>query len=239
MNKLKTAVRNTEVDAVSDAIIRAFKADKGAQGDSFLMSAVGELETLSAKITTAIFQDNTRSGLLDADKARDGAVRTLKKVLASYAVFPIAEKRLHAAPLKAVFDKYAKSGITRTGYTSESSLIESMLEDFAAPSLAGHIAELEGVAESLASIRAAQDNFTKANDEYVKEHAHKKAAASSFNKPIVTLINSKLVPYLNVTLITGNEACIPFAKKVESEIKRANALIDRRKKKDKEEVSAC
>ena len=48
MNKLKTAIRNAEVDGLSDSIIRNFKADEKAQSDSFLKSALEELETLSA-----------------------------------------------------------------------------------------------------------------------------------------------------------------------------------------------
>lgn len=63
MNKLKTAIRNAEVDGLSDSIIRNFKADEKAQADSFLKSALEELESLSAQITTAILQDKTLSTL--------------------------------------------------------------------------------------------------------------------------------------------------------------------------------
>ena len=40
MNKLKTAIRNAEVDGLSDSIIRNFKADEKAQSDAFLKSAL-------------------------------------------------------------------------------------------------------------------------------------------------------------------------------------------------------
>ena len=43
MNELKTAIRNAEVDGLSDSIIRNFKADEKAQADSFLKSALEEL----------------------------------------------------------------------------------------------------------------------------------------------------------------------------------------------------
>ena len=89
MNKLKTAIRNAEVDGLSDSIIRNFKADEKAQTDSFLKSALEELETLSAQITTAILQDKTLSTLDSADSVRDEAVKTLGTVLAAYAVFPL------------------------------------------------------------------------------------------------------------------------------------------------------
>ena len=238
MNKLKTAVRNAEVDGLSDTLTRLFKADLKAQTDAFLKATMAELETLSEKITTAILQDKTLSTLDAADSARDEAIKTLGTVLAAYAVFPIASKKELAAPLKAIWDKYAKAGITGANYTSESSMVESMLEDFAADSLAENIKGLEGVAEAIASIRSAQDDFTKANDEYVKASANKGASASSYNKPIVSLINDKLVPYLNAMVIAGNENCAEFAKGVEAEIERANAAIAKRgSKKGAESVA--
>ena len=237
MNKLKTAIRNAEVDGLSDSIIRNFKADEKAQSDSFLKSALEELESLSAQITTAILQDKTLSTLDSADSARDETIKTLGTVLAAYAVFPIASKKELSAPLKAIYDKYAKAGITTANYTSESSMIESMLQDFAAETLAENIKGLEGVAEAIDSIRTAQDEFTKANDEYVKASSNKAASASSFNKPIVSLVNDKLVPYLNAMVIAGNANCMDFAKSVEAEINRVNEAISKRGKKPAEKTA--
>lgn len=237
MNKLKTAIRNAEVDGLSDSIIRNFKADEKAQSDSFLKSVLEELETLSAQITTAILQDKTLSTLDAADGTRDEAVKTLGTVLAAYTVFPIAIKKELSAPLKAIYDKYAKAGITTANYTSESSMIESMLQDFADETLAANIEGLEGVAEAIDSIRTAQDEFTKANDEYVKASSNKAASASSFNKPIVSLVNDKLVPYLNAMVIAGNANCLDFAKSVEAEINRVNEAISKRGKKPAEKTA--
>ena len=224
MNKLKTAIRNAAVDGLSDSIIRNFKADEKAQSDSFLKSALEELETLSAQITTAILQDKTLSTLDSADSARDETIKTLGTVLAAYAVFPIASKKELSAPLKAIYDKYAKAGIRNANYTSESSMIESMLRDFAAETVAENIKALEGVAEAIASIRTAQD-------EYMKANSNKGVSASSFNKPIVSLVNDKLVPYLNAMVIAGNANCMDFAKSVEAEINRVNDMIAKRGKR--------
>lgn len=231
MNKLKTAIRNAEVDGLSDSIIRSFKADEKAQSDSFLKPALEELENLSDKITTAILQDKTLSTLDSADSTRDDAVKTLGTILAAYAVFPIASKKELSAPLKAIYDKYAKAGITAANYTSESSLIESMLQDFSADSLAENIKALEGITEAIDSIKSAQAAFTKANDDYVKASSSKGASASSYNKPIVSLINDRIVPYLNAMVIAQNENCIGFAKTVEAEINRVNEAISKRGKK--------
>ena len=228
MNRVKTAIRVTELDGLSDTLVRMYKSDETVSDDAFVRTTMAELEKQSGLITAAIMQDKTISRLDAADNARDEAVRTLGTVLAAYAVFPIAAKKELAAPLKAVYDKYAAAGITKANYTSESSLIESMLGDFADERLAGGVAGLEGVAEALASVRSMQDEFTKANDEYMKASADKSAAASSYKKPIVALINDKLVPYLDAMVIAGNEACAEFAKGVSAEINRANEMIAKR-----------
>lgn len=238
MNKLKTAIRNAEIDGLSDTLIRIYKADGKAQTDAFLKGAMAELEALSDKITQAILQDKTLSTLDAADAVRDEAIKTLGTVLSAYAVFPIASKKELAAPLKSVWDKYAKAGITGANYTSESSMTESLLQDFAADSLTENIAGLEGVAEAIAAIRDAQDAFTRANDEYMKANANKGASASSYNKPIVSLINDKLVPYLGAMLLAENENCAEFARGVEAEISRANDMIAKRGSKKPDSASA-
>ena len=238
MNKLKTAIRVTELDGLSDTLVRNFKADEKAAADAFVTATMAELEKQSNLITTAILQDKTLSTLEAADNARDEAIKTLGTVISAYAVFPIAAKKELAAPLKTIFDKYAKAGITSANYTSESSMVESMLGDLAAESLADNITGLEGVTEAIAAIRATQDEFTAANDAYVKASANKGASASAYKKPIISLINDKLVPYLDAMVIAGNENCAEFAKGVRAEINRVNDMIAKRGSKKTDSASA-
>ena len=231
MKKLRSQIRVTEIDGFSDSLIRNFKADAKAQADAFLKSLMDELESLSGQITVAILQDKIVSTLDSADDARDEAIRTLGTMLAAYSVFPIESKRESAAPLKAVYDKYAKAGIVTANYNSESSMIESMLQDFASENLSESIKSLDGVAEAIAAIRSAQDAFTKANDDYVKASTNKSDSASSFKKPIVLLVNERLIPYLDAMTIAKNENCQNFTKSVEAEISRANEAVAKRTKK--------
>lgn len=80
------------------------------------------------------------------------------------------------------------------------------------------------------TIRAAQDDFTAANDAFVKAQGGKGASASSYKKPIFAVINDKIVPYLNTMAIVGNAAVADFAKGVETEISRMNENIEKRRK---------
>lgn len=54
MNKVISKVRVTEVDGLSDALVRLYKADDGISSDAFLKSVMDEIEKLSVSITTAI-----------------------------------------------------------------------------------------------------------------------------------------------------------------------------------------
>lgn len=236
MNKVINNARVTELDGLSDTFVRLYKANEAAAKDAFVAATMAEIERLSADITTAILQDKAVSRLEAADTERDKAITALGKVLAGYAALPIAAKQSAAEPLLAVYEKYSKAGITKASYLSESSMVESMLEDFAAETLAAHIAALEGVSEAISAIRSAQDAFTSANDSYIAASESKGASASSFKKPLLAAINEKLVPYLNAMQIAKNENCAAFAAGVEIEIARVNDAVAKRSKKGEIEV---
>ena len=50
MNKMNAKARVTEVDALSDALVRLYKADTGIAEDAFLKTVMAEVETLSAQL---------------------------------------------------------------------------------------------------------------------------------------------------------------------------------------------
>ena len=75
MNKVKSTARITEVDGLSDSVIRIFGADTKAQEDTFLKGQIAELTTLSDAITASILQDKAVTNLDEADSRRDEAVR--------------------------------------------------------------------------------------------------------------------------------------------------------------------
>lgn len=231
MNKVNAKIRIADLDGLSDSIVRIYKADSAVQPDAFLKDAFSELETLSAQITTAILQDKTVSRLDEADAERDEALRSLGAVLSGYAAFPIAEKKTAGIFLKAIYDKYIKAGIIKATYNAESSMIESLLEDFSGAESLANIEKLDGIETLVANIRSAQDSFTTANDEYVKSSASKGTSATSLKKPLLSVINDKIVPYLN--LMQANETLADFSKSIEKEISRVNDSLQKREKSKK------
>ena len=222
MNKVISKVRVTEVDGLSDALVRLYKADEGVSSDVFLKSVMDEIEKLSVSITTAIKQDKVLSNLEEADGVRDEAVKNLLTLLDGYSVFPVAAKKEAAQKLKTVFDKYRKSIIT-ANYVSESSLIESLLEDFSKEEET--VSLLDGVKEILEQIRSAQDSFVKASDEYNAASTVKTESASSLKKPLLSAINDKLIPYITAMKMANSAVYADFATKAEGEIKRVNEIV--------------
>lgn len=227
MNKVISKVRVTEVDGLSDALVRLYKADDGISSDAFLKSVMDEIEKLSVSITTAIKKDKVLSNLEEADGVRDEAVKNLSTLLDGYEVFPVAAKKEAAQKLKTIFDKYRKS-ITTANYVSESSLIESLLEDFSKEEET--VSLLDGIKEILEQIRSAQDSFVKASDEYNAASTVKTESASSLKKPLLSAINDKFIPYITAMQMANSAVYADFATKAEGEIKRVNEIVLRRGK---------
>ena len=228
MKKLRVNVRITELDTTSDVLVRLYKADSAVAADDYLKGVMAEVEDLSARITTAIKSDKTASTLDAADAKRDEVIRSLSTLLNGYAVIPVADKKTAAEKLLAVWGKY--KGITGESYANESSLIESLLEDFASDSLADSIKTLEGVSSYIADLRTAQDEFNKANDEYTAASASKGESATSLKKPLLAAINDKLVPYLTAMAVANKATYADFTTKAAAEIEKTNAAVAKRGK---------
>ena len=89
------------------------------------------MERLSAGITMAIKRNKVSISLEAADNKRNKVIRQPGTLLAGHSAIPIADKKAAADRLISVYDKYGNS-IVNEAYAQEPSLIESMLEGFAA-----------------------------------------------------------------------------------------------------------
>ena len=103
MNKLNANARVTELDGLSDTIVRLYKDDSAAAKDAFVAATMADVERLSAEITTAILQDKALSTLEAADSERDKAIVALGKALEGYAAHQIFSPRFFADFYQAIF----------------------------------------------------------------------------------------------------------------------------------------
>lgn len=231
MKKINSNMRVAELDTLSDVLVRLYKdscaAENAVSKDANLSLIMAEAEKLSADITTAIKSDRVSSTLDEADIARDEIIRNLGDALTGYAAIPVAAKKSAAQNLLAVFGKYGRQ-ITQKNFAEESSLIESMLEDFGAESLKADVAALDGVGELVSELRAAQDSFNKANDDFTNASMNRGESATSVKKSLISVLNDKLVPYLSAVAPLADYK--DFATKCEAEIAKANATVSKRGK---------
>ena len=224
------SVRVTELDALSDALEREYNLACGDGGtvvakDAVLKSQFAQLHDLSARNTTAIKQDAVLSTLEGSDSVRDEVTRDLFTLSTGYTASPFADVKAASQAVCAVLNKYGRSMASK-GYAEQTALTESLLEDLGAERLASSIEALSGVAELIAGLRKAQDSFTAAHDGYIKAKAGKGESASSLRKPIVSLINDNIVPYLNI--VAAMDGYAEFVDAVSANIREMNDTVTRR-----------
>ena len=239
MKKILSIVRVTEADNLSNAIVRLFKSELDANtdvgSDAYLKDTFAETEALSASLTTTIKADKASSNLDVADSKRDEIIRQLNAALTGYANLPIPAFHAAATPLLEIMAKY--KGITSESYARESSLIKSLLEDLSAADAKNAIASLQGIGELVNTLTVAQNEFDQANDAFNVATALKTESATSLKKPLLNLINDRIVPYLVAMKLAKPGIYGDFVSKVENEINRANqAVAKRRNKGDAESV---
>ena len=231
MNKIISKIRVAELDTLSDVLVRLYKdssvAENALSKDANLSLIMAEVEKFSAEITKAIKSERVSSTLDEADIARDGVIRNIGDALTGYAAIPVAAKKASAQNLLAVYNKYGKQ-ITQKNFAEESSLIESLLEDFGAENLASDVAVLDGVGELISELREAQDSFNKANDDFMNASVGRGESATSVKKSLISVLNDKLVPYLSAVAPLADYK--DFTSKCEAEITKANATVSGRAK---------
>ena len=84
------------------------------------------------------------------------------------------------------------------------------------------------MAELIASLRAAQDEFNKANDSATAAATSKGDSAYAIKKPLLAAINDRLVPYL--TALSALDGYKEFVAKCDAEIAKANASVAKKGK---------
>lgn len=232
MKKLLTPVRVTEIGDVANRLARLYKETSMLQEDTFLKTTFADLEAKGTAITEAIKKDQAVSQLEDADTQRDEAIRVLDKLLKGYESIPVATLKVHGEKLYTIFKKYGVK-ITTENYSSQSNLVDSLLMDFSADEVQASITALSGVSEAIAGIRTTQENFGQVRRAYETAFAKQqsKATASSLRKPLLELINKKLIPYLVAMHLSDTEKYQKFVHEVEKIINDMNEVVKARSKK--------
>lgn len=232
MKKVITAVRVTELGDIANRLSALFKNTASLQDDAFLQKTFNIIENQGNAITEAVKRDGVYSRLDELDAERDKAIKTLGKLLDGYRHIPIESLKLHGEKLYAIFSKYGLK-MTEENYSSQSNLIDSLLQDYAADSVSASIAALSGVQEAIDSVRTSQNNFATIRAEYEALLATKKnlASATSLRKPLLDVINKQLIPYLVAMNLADKAKYGKFSANASEIIESINEVVKARAKK--------
>ena len=230
IEKLMTNSRVTEVNNVATRMSGAFQTS--GLTDAILTAHFTILDTANLELSKAIRRSKAESNLEDKDEVRDGGTRSLYYLIKGFTHHPSAAIRESAVLLLNTFNNYGIS-LTEESYTTESSLISSMLIEFQKPEYALHITNLSGCAELIQALTTAQNDFEQARIAYESEKAQDGmvANATEIKKQVVEIVNNKIVVYLIAMqgLISG--AFDVFAATCATIIAENNEQVRRRQQK--------
>ncbi|MHB8871982.1 MAG: DUF6261 family protein [Candidatus Doudnabacteria bacterium] len=195
IDKLISTSRVTEVNDVATRSSGAF-GESGVT-DPYLTTTFGSLDAANLTLSLAIKRSKAESVLEEKDEVRDNKVRALYYLLNGFLYHPAQEIKDAARLLMDLFDNY---GLTIVGesYTTESSLIDSLLLDLAKPKYAEAIAALSGCTDLIAQLQTAEDDFEQARIAYETEKAKEGMVSNAtlVKKEVLNLLNDKIVVYL-------------------------------------------
>ena len=200
-----------------------------AQKDRFWKSINEELSERTSRLVTAFKKDKTVSGLQNSDAVRDEQLSALFASVDGYKKLPIQKKADAAKLICSILEKYR--GITRFDFATESTQIASLLEDLSAPEITAALKELDGVGEIVESLRAAEDNFLAEEKALTIGKTEGGQTASELRKQLLSTVNDKFIPYLNVAILLDETLYGDIVRKVSLEVNEVNSKIAQRAKK--------
>ena len=226
---------NTEVDGSTARILNAYQKS-GLKTYSDLSKIFEPLQNKSALLSAAINRLKVKSEQQTKDEVRDEKITGLYYLLVSFSHHPDAEIQQAAANLLNIFEKYGLA-IKDESYTTESSLVNSLLNDYSAPEQQANIALVPQCAEYIAALQTAQTDFenTRVTFEPARAEEGTFENATGIKKEVVYIINSQLVPYLNVMAQLNESVFGVFARTVEEIISENNQVVKKRRKQDEQE----
>ncbi|HKJ78268.1 MAG TPA: DUF6261 family protein, partial [Prolixibacteraceae bacterium] len=213
--KLLSKSRTTEVDGTAGRIISAYQ-NTSLNTDPNLEKIFSPLQNYSQQLTEAINRLKGKSTQQTNDEARDEKITGLYYLLVSFSHHPDDSIRSAALNLLGIFDNYGLE-MKEESYTTESALVNSLLNDYSKPKQQADIALVPQCAEYIAALQTAQTNFEDNRVAYEEARAEEGTLenATAIKKEVVGLVNKQLVPYLNVMAQLDDATYGNFARTVE------------------------
>jgi hypothetical protein len=236
---IEKLIAKSRVTEVNDAATRSSGAFKEAGiTDAYLTTNFAGLDAANLKLSLAIKRSKAESELEEKDEVRDDKVRAVNYLINGFLYHPTKKITEAAQTLMEVFSKYGLAMIGES-YTTESSLINSLLLDFAKPGYADAIATLSGCADLIAQLQTAQTDFETVRIAYETEKAKEGMVenASMVKSEVLAILNDKIVIYMRAMEQVDPVTFGVFASTVAQIIADTNEQVKKRKQKPDSHLS--
>lgn len=226
--------RTTEVADTANLIGQEYDSGN-VKDDTYLDATVGDMASAYEELLTAVNRDKDESQVAGLDEVCDDKIQAFHYLLQGALHHPAVEVRTGAQRLQNIFDNYGVK-MVRENYASESAMIKSMLKDYSAPEIAPALASVSGSGELLLELNAAYTAFEQARMAYESSKADlgQYDNATKLKKPVVDIINKRLVPYLNAMLLADPDKYGQLVRRTAQIIADNNRRVNNRRKKPEE-----
>lgn len=226
--KLSFKSRTTEVSDVAQNLIAAYKKSNVAI-DSFFSATMDELTESSKMLVQAINQMKPISILEEKDEIRDKHIQTLFQFIQGSVVHPNSVVAASAKEIKKVLDQYGIH-LIHESYSSESALVNALLNDLQAAPVQTAIQDLPGCAELVDRVTQAEADFEESRLDFETDKALAGSikASTKIKHHVVQTINSKVIPYLWAKALAQPDQVEGFAKTLQQIISDNNTMVRKR-----------
>lgn len=228
--------RNTEVDGTAAQTINGYNATT-LNTDANLEKIMNPIKDKSILLSTAIGRLKIKSVQFTNDEIRGERIDGLYFLLLSSTHNPKEKIKQAAFILLELFEQYGTK-MKKESYTRESSLVNSLLNDYKTAKALAAIADVPQCADYIAALQAAQSNFenNRLSFETAQAQEGTQENASALKKEVVDLLNGQLIPYLNVMVQLDDATYGAFTRTLAEIISANNEVVKKRGKKDDPEA---
>ncbi|WP_163708945.1 DUF6261 family protein [Mangrovibacterium lignilyticum] len=226
--KLSNKCRNSEANATTGRISKAYH--EGTLATNVALAAIfGEIDPKNQELTSAIKRQKAESDLEVKDEQRDADHHALYHLLYGATFNPDAVVKAAALQVFSVLEYYGLS-VTDENYDTETSYLNSLLEDLGKADLQVSIAAIVGCSDLIDALQASQDTFDAAKLAFQQEQAQEGQlqSATAIKRALIPLLNNKLVTFLNGMLVADEATYGEYAATVNQIIEATNETVKKR-----------
>lgn len=230
IGKVAGAIQIAELGTLAQAIGARYDENAAKIGEDRILSALMANEKKeSTALISAMNRTKSASSLVEKDNARDEAISALFDMAKAYTLLGTASQKPTAVKVCALLDKY--KGIAHLNNATESAKIASLLEDLDKEGNKEAVEELPNLAEAVAAVKSAEEAFLAAVKAQEDEKLGLGDNASAVKKRLVSLLNDKLIAYVNIASDVFAENYGAFSEQVALAVSKSNSVVTQRAKK--------